>query len=148
MKDVFFLALVALGFTSCVKSPEDKANVLIEEHVKSCLFKPDTYENVSTHIDSAFTPYCDPAFHEMLFKLKKIAKDTDKCDRKIEEEKREASQAKSFMTIYCDGYGAHSRNEYQKYKEEYEEHNRKMEEQIKKKDELIAKVTKLLEFNL
>ena len=74
MKDVFFLALVALGFTSCVKSPEDKANVLIEEHVKSCLFKPDTYENVSTHIDSAFTPYCDPAFHEMLFKLKKIAK--------------------------------------------------------------------------
>jgi len=34
MKDVFFLALVALGFTSCVKSPEDKANVLIEEHVK------------------------------------------------------------------------------------------------------------------
>ena len=143
MKDVFFLALVALGFTSCVKSPEHKANVLIEEHVKSYLFKPDTYENVSTHIDSAFTPYCDPAFHEMLFKLKKIAKDTDKCDRKIEEEKREASQAKSFMTIYCDGYGAHSRNEYQKYKEEYEEHNRKMEEHIKKKDELIAKVTKL-----
>lgn len=43
-KMLCFTVLVVLSFTSCMKLPEEKANILIEEYIKSCLFKPETYE--------------------------------------------------------------------------------------------------------
>jgi len=142
-KILYLMMLICLGITSCVKSPEEKANALIEQHIKSCLFKPDTYENVSTQVDSAFSPYCDPEFYEMLFTLKGLNDDIDSYTFQIRATQALASLAKSSMSIYSDGYSAFSRNEYQKNKESYQDLNRQMQEQIEKKDALIAKKEKL-----
>lgn len=142
-KMLCFTVLVVLSFTSCMKLPEEKANILIEEYIKSCLFKPETYEIVGTRIDSAFTPYCDPAFHKRLWKLKEIEENIEKCEMEIEKEKDYASNAKSSMYIFDDDYSTLSRYEYQQNKEEYEEHSRKMQEQIGKKESFEIKKKKL-----
>lgn len=142
-KILYFLIMIGLVTTSCAKSPEDKANILIEREIKSWLFKPNTYENVITDVDSAYTPYCDPKFHEMLLKLNRLSKRIEECDRKIEKEKSGASSAKSLMDVNSNGYGAFSRNQYQHYKEKYEQHNQKIQEIVKKKDALVTKKEKL-----
>ncbi len=140
MKKILYLVmLVGAVTTSCIKSPEDKANVLIEEYVKTCLFNPDTYENVTTRLDSAFTPYCDPAFHKMLLSLNEIDNSIDECDNEIEQERRDAARAKSSMLLYSEGYTAHTHDLSQQYKEEYEEHIQKMQEHIEYKESLMKK---------
>lgn len=142
---VYFAVLVGLCMTSCSKSPEEKANVLIEKAVKATLFKPDTYEPVVTKVDSAFTPYCDPEFHKKLFRLKEIGESIYECDDKIRRAKIEASSAEFSMSIREDDNDSHSRHEYQRYKEQYEEHNRKIEEQTEKRNTLVEKGKKLRE---
>ena len=45
---------VALVFTSCTLSNEDKAEKLIKESLKGTLYHPESYEPISTRVDSAF----------------------------------------------------------------------------------------------
>ena len=135
--------MFVLALTSCVSSPEDKANKLIEEHIKTCLYKPESYQFVSTQVDSAFTPYCDPAFHEKLLKLNKISEEIESCESEIEREESAASTSKSIMTIYSDCYTAHSRNEYQENKKEYQEHLANIKKLTADKEELLAKGKKV-----
>ncbi len=49
-KLVFALFAVCAIFSSCQKTPEDKANDLIKENITKMLTYPDSYESVETTI--------------------------------------------------------------------------------------------------
>lgn len=53
-KIISLLSLFILIFASCNKSKEEKAEALIKGTLKDYLYHPDTYEPLSTTIDSAF----------------------------------------------------------------------------------------------
>lgn len=64
MRKVMISCAVLMFFASCSQSPEDKANVLIKESMKKTLYHAETYDPVETVVDSAFTPFDDPAFYK------------------------------------------------------------------------------------
>ena len=49
-----FLVLSALVITSCTLSNEEKAEKLVKETLKDYLYHPDSYEPISTRVDSMF----------------------------------------------------------------------------------------------
>ena len=62
MKKNLLFVILALACASCNHSPEEKANALIEVDLKKSLYYPETYNPAETVVDSAFTPFDDPAF--------------------------------------------------------------------------------------
>ena len=107
MKNIIYLALVAIVMVSCGQSQEKKAESLIKESLIKSLYKPETYKPVETIVDSAFAPYDDPAFFEELAKLGKMNSEYEELESK-------AKHAKSSMAIWSGPYmSAYGRNEYQ-----------------------------------
>lgn len=130
MERILLGALLITLFVSCGKSPEEKANALIEDDIKKVLYHPKTYDPAETQIDSAFTPFDDPVFYEKTVQLCKLGMSIDECDRKMK-------NAKSSMSIWSGPYqSAFGRNEYQEAKNEYDENERN-------KKSIEAKVKKL-----
>ena len=130
MERILLGALLITLFVSCGKSPEEKANALIEDDIKKVLYHPETYDPAETQVDSAFTPFDDPAFYEKTVQLCKLGMSIDECDRKMK-------NAKSSMSIWSGPYqSAFGRNEYQEAKNEYDENERN-------KKSIEAKVKKL-----
>ena len=130
MERILLGALLITLFVSCGKSPEEKANALIEDDIKKVLYHPETYDPAETQIDSAFTPFDDPVFYEKTVQLCKLGMSIDECDRKMK-------NAKSSMSIWSGPYqSAFGRNEYQEAKNEYDENERN-------KKSIEAKVQKL-----
>jgi hypothetical protein bfra3_24022 len=130
MERILLGALLITLFVSCGKSPEEKANALIEDDIKKVLYHPETYDPAETQIDSAFTPFDDPVFYEKTVQLCKLGMSIDECDRKMK-------NAKSSMSIWSGPYqSAFGRNEYQEAKNEYDENERN-------KKSIEAKVKKL-----
>ena len=130
MERILLGALLITLFVSCGKSPEEKANALIEDDIKKVLYHPETYDPAETQIDSAFTPFDDPVFYEKTVQMCKLGMSIDECDRKMK-------NAKSSMSIWSGPYqSAFGRNEYQEAKNEYDENERN-------KKSIEAKVKKL-----
>ena len=128
MKKVLLGALLVTLFVSCSKSPEEKANAMIEDDVKKVLYHPETYDPVETQVDSAFTPFDDSAFYGKTVQLCKLGMSIDECDRNMK-------LAKSSMSIWSGPYqSAFDRNEYQEAKDKYDENA-----QNKKSAEIKAK---------
>lgn len=137
------IVLVAL-FASCNKSPEDKVNALIGEDIKKVLYHPETYDPTETQVDSAFTPFDDPAFYKKTVQLCKLGMSIDEYDRNMK-------SAKSSMSIWSGPYqSAFGRNEYQEAKDKYDENaqNKKSAEAKAKKltDELKDMLDKERQF--
>lgn len=67
---------VALIMTSCTPSNEEKAEKLVKETLKDYLYHPDSYESISTRIDSMFIDIAtiDP--------IMEISDDIKKCYQK------------------------------------------------------------------
>ena len=80
MERILLGALLITLFVSCGKSPEEKANALIEDDIKKVLYHPETYDPAETQVDSAFTPFDDPAFYEKTVQLCKLGMSIDECD--------------------------------------------------------------------
>lgn len=144
MKRFLLVAVVVTLFASCNKSPEDRANALIEEEIKKVLFHPETYDPTETQVDSAFTPFDDPVFYEKTVQLCKLILSIDEHDRNMK-------RIKSLMNIWSGPYqSAFSRNKYQEAKDEYEENaQKKKSAEIKVKklvDELKIMVDKERQF--
>ena len=97
MERILLGALLITLFVSCGKSPEEKANALIEDDIKKVLYHPETYDPAETQVDSAFTPFDDPAFYEKTVQLCKLGMSIDECDRKMK-------NAKSSMSIQSAPY--------------------------------------------
>lgn len=118
MRKVLLGVLLATLCVSCGKSLEEKANALITDDIKKVLYHPETYDPAETQVDSAFTPFDDPAFYEKTVQLCKLGMSIDECDRKMK-------HAKSSMSIWSGPYqSAFGRNEYQEAKDEYDENAR------------------------
>lgn len=144
MKSVLMGVVLVLLLASCSKSLEDKANALIEEDIKKVLYHPETYDPAETQVDSAFTPFDDPAFYEKTVQLCKLGMSIDKCDRNMK-------RAKTSMSIWGGPYqSAFDRNEYKKAEDEYNENaqNKKSAEVKAKKlaNELKIMLDKELQF--
>lgn len=134
MKRVLLGAMLVTLFVSCGKSPEEKANALIEKEVKKTLYHPETYDPVETRIDSAFTPFDDPAFYEKTVQLYKLGMSVDEYESKMK-------RAKSSMSIWTGPYlSAFGRNEYQEAKGEYNENAKNKKDAEKKLEKLIEEL--------
>lgn len=145
MKRFLLPILIAiLGLSSCSKSPEEKANALIETEIKASLYFPESYQNVATRLDSAYAPYLATETFEELKKIKELKEEIDKCNQNIDFEKIEISSAKSTMSIYSDRYSEYSRYEYNENKEKAKEHEIKLQKLIEKKDKLLEKKNQIL----
>ena len=139
MKNIIYLALVAIVMVSCGQSQEKKAESLIKESLIKSLYKPETYKPVETIVDSAFAPYDDPAFFEELAKLGKMNSEYEELESK-------AKHAKSSMAIHSGPYmSAYDRNEYQEAKSDYDEANAKLEKLKTKGRKQFEKIANMLQ---
>lgn len=97
MERILLGTLLITLFVSCGKSPEEKANALIEDDIKKVLYHPETYDPAETQVDSAFTPFDAPVFYEKTVQLCKLGMSIDECERKMK-------NAKSSMSIWSGPY--------------------------------------------
>lgn len=101
MKNVYTLlfCVVALIMTSCTLSNDEKAEKLVKETLKDYLYHPDSYEPLSTRVDSMFIDVTaiEPIM-EISNEIRDLIYKINNCERKIE-------SAESSMDIYApDGY--------------------------------------------
>lgn len=91
-----------LSLISCVRPLERRTTVVIEKQVKEALDNPESYEAISTVIDSAFTPKDDANIYTSVAELHKLI-------GKLEEYKFKAARAERVMKIwkkpYENGFG-------------------------------------------
>ena len=115
---------VALVFTSCTLSNEDKAEKLIKESLKGTLYHPESYEPISTRVDSAFINI------ENLVKVGELFEELGNLLIKESEYQREMLSAERSKSIYAPSgwyYDSHSQTMYNQYKQEFEENKAKLE---------------------
>jgi hypothetical protein len=148
MKNVITLLFcaVALVMTSCTLSNEKKAEKLVKETLKDYLYHPDSYEPISTRVDSMFIDVTtiEPIM-EISNKIKDLMSKINGCERNIE-------SAESSMDIWApNGYysSQYSRGEYARAKKEKEEaesdldkYTKKLSEQLVSLKEYVAKYHK------
>lgn len=122
------LCAVALIMASCTLSNDEKAEKLVKETLKDYLYHPDSYEPISTRVDSMFI---DVATIEPIMKISGEISDLiskiDKCEMDIE-------SAETSMNIYApDGYSSRfTRGEYARAKKEKEEAQSDLDKYTKK----------------
>lgn len=139
MKRVLLGTLLATLFVSCVKSPEEKADALIEDDIKKVLYHPETYDPAETQVDSAFTPFDDPAFYEKTIQLCELGMIIDESDSNMK-------HAKSSMSLWSGTYqSAYGRNKYQEAKDEYDENERNKNNAEIKAQKLINELKIMLD---
>ncbi len=128
------LVLLALIMTSCTPSNEEKAEKLIKETLKGYLYHPDSYEPISTRVDSTFI---DATTIEPIMgicdEIKDLIPQIIKCKRKI-------ILAESSMDIWApDGYSSQfSRGNYARAKKDKEQAKSALDKYTKKLSEQIA----------
>lgn len=128
------LCAVALIMSSCAFSNEQKAEKLIKETLKDYLYHPDSYEPISTKVDSMFIdPVTIASIMEISDEIKDLVSKIDRCERKVE-------SAESSMDIWFnDGYSSRfSRGEYARSKKEKEEAKSALDKYSKKLSERLA----------
>lgn len=139
MKKIVYWALVAVMATACSLSKEQKAEDLIRESLKTSLYKPETYKPVETKVDSAFAPYDDPAFFEVLMELDKLISEYDELEAKVK-------YAKSLMARCSGPYQSEfDRNNYREAKENFDDAKLKIEKIRKKVKRQYEKVVSMLQ---
>lgn len=108
-----FFVLFAIIIVSCTLSNEEKAEKLVKKTLKNHLIHPDSYEPISTRVDSIFIDVTtiEPIM-EISHEIKKLISKINSCEREIE-------SAESSMNIWSpDGYSSQfSRGEYARAKE-------------------------------
>lgn len=136
MKNVvkFVFCVIALVMTSCILSNEEKAEKLVKETIKGYLFHPDTYEPISTKIDSMFVD---------VTAINPIMENSDEIKNlmsKINSCKMSVKFAESSMDIWAPGgySDQYSRGEYARAKKEKEEAESELDNYTKKLSALLA----------
>jgi len=114
-KLVIALFAVCAIFSSCQKTPEDKANDLIKENITKMLTYPDSYESVETTVDSLFNPMYSVDFKQ------KAQRAMELSDR-IEDNKTNIDHGLLTMNLHSGPYSnsVYDRTKYKEGKEEYE----------------------------
>ncbi len=108
---------VALIMVSCTLSNEKKAENLVKETLKDYLYQPDSYEPISTRVDSMFIDATT------IKPIMETSNDISDLISKIDECKRDIKLAETSMNIYDpNSYSSQfTRGEYARAKKEKEE---------------------------
>ena len=139
MEKLITITLTVVLLASCSMSKENKANALIKEEMKKMLVIVDSYEDVETKLDSAFSPYDNPKFFKEIITLAQYGME-------IERIKEEAKTAKYKMSLYSDSFiSSLMKAQYQNAKNEYNEAETKEKELEKKIQIIVEKVKKRLQ---
>lgn len=128
------ICAVALIMASCTLSNKDKAERLVKETLKDYLYHPDSYEPISTSIDSMFVDVAtiEPIM-ETSGKISDLISKINKCEMSIK-------FAESSMDIFTpNGYSSQfSRGEYVRAKKEKEEAKSDLDKYTKKLSEELT----------
>lgn len=92
-KPLLFLAIIFV-LASCTPTNKERAESLISECIKDCITYPDSYETISTHIDSSLIN---------VSKMEEIIELSEECadlDDKIRTLERRIESAQSTMEIF------------------------------------------------
>ena len=120
---------MALLIASCAPTNEERAEKLVSDCIKDYLTYPDSYESISTKIDS--TRVNVSKIEEILEQTKEVAS----LGSKIRSLEIVVESAQSTMEIYApDGYyySDFERGKYNRAKAEYEEHKTNMQQSTAK----------------
>lgn len=140
-----FLVVFSFILVSCTLSLEQKAEILIKETLKGYLYYPDSYESLSTRVDSMFIDVTtiEPIM-EISDEIQNLSSKIKRCEINIE-------FAESSMEIwYPDGSSSSfSRGEYARAKKDKEEaqddlrkYSKKLSEKVQLLKEEVAKYHK------
>lgn len=88
MKKLLFLIVALVSLSSCSKSNEEKANILIKTELRKSLFLPETYKPVETKVDSAFAPLDNPDLYQKLAEVAEFNAQYEALTQEINEAKR------------------------------------------------------------
>lgn len=113
MNRLYLLLLCITTLISC-QTPEEKAEVLINEYMFKHLHDYESYEVVETQIDSCYTSIYNDR------EIRRIALEIKDSMSEVEEYQEEMSYAKEIMSIW-DGWDSYSRTKYNDAKEDFEE---------------------------
>ena len=130
MKNLHLLfCIMALLIASCAPTNEERAEKLVSDCIKDYLTYPDSYESISTKIDS--TRVNVSKIEEILEQTKEVAS----LGSKIRSLEFEVESAQSTMEIYApDGYyySDFERGQYNRAKAEYEKHKTNLQQSTAK----------------
>ena len=130
MKNLHLLfCIMALLIVSCAPTNEERAEKLVSDCIKDYLTYPDSYESISTKIDS--TRVNVSKIEEILEQTKEVAS----LDSKIRSLEFDVESAQSTMEIYApDGYyySDFQRGQYNRAKAEYEKHKTNLQQLTEK----------------
>lgn len=120
---------MALLIASCAPTNEERAEKLVSDCIKDYLTYPDSYESVSTKIDSTWVNVSK--IEDILEQTKEVAS----LDSKIRSLEFDVESAQSTMAIYApDGYyySDYERGKYNRAKAEYEKHKTNLQQSTAK----------------
>ena len=112
-KQHFILGLIASFIcilASCSKSPEQKVKDLVGNEIKKHLYIPESYDLADVKIDSAFAPYDDPKFIELVKDLLTKTQEVEDAENAVKEAKSSVSRWSDHPFPY-DSYSRNSLNE-------------------------------------
>ena len=118
------LCAVALLLVSCAQTNEEKAEKLIQQSLKGTLYHPDSYEPISTRVDSAFINF------ENIVKVGELCEELGDLFDKENKYRSGMRSAERYKSIYAPNgwyYDEHSRVQYNQHKQDYEEYKQKLE---------------------
>lgn len=123
------LVSVLVIMTSCTPTNKDRAERLVSSCIKDCLTYPDSYESISTKIDS--TRVNVSKIEEILEQTKEVAS----LGSKIRSLEFDVESAQSTMEIYAPNnyyYSDFERGQYNRAKAEYEKHKTNLQQATEK----------------
>ncbi|MBQ3249115.1 MAG: hypothetical protein IJB03_05580 [Alistipes sp.] len=130
MKNLHLLfCTMALLIASCAPTNEERAEELVSDYIKDYLTYPDSYEAISTKIDS--TRVNVSKIEDILEQTKEVAS----LDSKIRSLEFDVESAQSTMEIFApDGYyySDFQRGQYNRAKAEYEKHKTNLQQSTAK----------------
>lgn len=147
MKNVITLVLcaVVLVMTSCTLSNKEKAEKLVKETLKDYLYHPDSYEPLSTKVDSMFIDVTtiEPIM-EISDDIKDLMSKINKCEREIKftESSMDIWDPNRFSSQYSRGEYARAKKEKEETSSDLEKYTKKLSEQLASLKKYVAKYHK------
>lgn len=143
MKKLFVLFAVIM--TSCTLSNEEKAERLIKETLKDYLYHPDSYEPLSTTVDSMFIDVTtiDPIM-ETREEIKDLISKINRCEREIEsaESSMDIWASYGYLSQYYRGKYARAKKEKEKATSDLDKYTKKLSGQFASLKDNVAKYHK------
>lgn len=130
------ILMFVLAFSSCAPSKEKKAEMLANTIMQQILYYPDSYESISTRVDSAFVSiYTDNEAYLAVCELQKLQ---DGHERDMIESN--LNRAKRSLAIWSGSWSAFAQEERRQAQQEiakYEKELKVLDEKIEKQRNII-----------